>query len=54
MRLLQDLGGDFVYNFLNKEKLEILNKIQILYENKKANLYQEYNIAVHQINEKKQ
>ena len=54
VRLLQDFSGDFIYNFLNKEKLETLNKIQILYENKKANLYQEYNIAVHQINEKKQ
>lgn len=53
-RFLFERITDFVDHFLDKEKLEILNKIQISYENKKASLYQEYNIAVHQINEKKQ
>lgn len=51
-RFLFERITDFVDHFLDKEKLEILNKIQISYENKIANLYQEYNIAVHQINEK--
>lgn len=53
-RFLFERITDFLDHFLDKEKLEILNKIQISYENKKANLYNEYNIAVHQINEKKQ
>ena len=45
---------NLIHSFLYKEKIDKLNRVNILYENKRKTLYQEYNATINQINEKTQ